>query len=126
MSDIQADLHYTSSHEWVRDNGDGTYDFGITDHAQEQLGDMVFVDLPAVGDSASKGAVFCTVESVKAAGDVYAPADVEVVAINANLEDSPELINSSPYADGYLLTFSSTDIGGLLDADAYKEVVDSE
>ncbi len=126
MSDIQADLHYTNSHEWVKDNGDGTYDFGITDHAQEQLGDMVYVDLPSVGDSASQSDVFCTVESVKAAGDVYAPANLEVIAVNENLEDSPELINQSPYTDGYLLTFKADDVSGLLDADAYQEVVDSE
>lgn len=126
MSSIREDLSYTNTHEWVRDNGDGTYDFGITDNAQEQLGDMVYVELPSVGDSISAGDSFCTVESVKAASDVYAPCDLEVVAINENLEDAPELINENPYDEGYLLTFKADDIAGLLSADAYQEVLDNE
>ncbi len=126
MSDIREDLSYTQTHEWVRDNGDGTYDFGITDNAQQQLGDMVYVELPSVGDSVGKGDSFCTVESVKAASDVYAPTDLEIVAINENLEDSPELINESCYNDGYLLTFKADGIDDLLSADVYQELLDNE
>jgi glycine cleavage system H protein len=126
MSEIREDLTYTNSHEWVRDNGDGTYDFGITDNAQEQLGDMVYVELPSVGDSINSGDSFCTVESVKAASDVYAPADLEVVAVNEDLEDTPELINQNPYDDGYLITFKTDVALDLLDANAYQELVANE
>lgn len=95
-------LKFTESHEWVRDNGDGTVTIGISEHAQEMLGDVVFVDLPEVGDTIDAGDSFSLVESVKAASDIYAPVTGEVVAINEDLEDSPELINSESYEGGWI------------------------
>lgn len=90
-------LKFTDSHEWVRDNGDGTVTIGISEHAQEMLGDVVFVDLPDVEDEVEAGESFSLVESVKAASDIYSPITGEVVEINEELEDSPELINEEPY-----------------------------
>jgi len=126
MSDIRYDRQYTKTHEWVMDNGDGTFTLGITDHAQELLGDMVFVELPASGDQISAESEFCVVESVKAASGVYAPSDLEVVKVNESLEDEPELVNSSCYDDGWLVKFKSNDLGELLNYEEYQEVVDSE
>ncbi|MEA3251029.1 MAG: glycine cleavage system protein GcvH [Pseudomonadota bacterium] len=129
MSNIPANLRYTESHEWVLDNGDGTLTIGITDHAQEALGDVVFVELPQVGRALDKGEEFGVIESVKAASDLYAPLDGEIVAINEALEDAPETVNSSPYEDGWLLTLKTGDsdaLDDLLDADAYAAIVDAE
>ncbi len=129
MSNIPAKLRYTDSHEWILDNGDGTLTIGITDHAQEALGDVVFVELPDVGRALDKGEEFGVIESVKAASDLYAPLDGEVVAVNAALEDAPETVNSSPYEDGWLLTLKPSDsaaLDDLLDADAYAATVDAE
>ncbi|MDW5375592.1 glycine cleavage system protein GcvH [Halomonas sp. HP20-15] len=129
MSNIPANLRYTESHEWVLDNGDGTLTIGITDHAQEALGDVVFVELPEVGRELDKGEEFGVIESVKAASDLYAPLDGEIVAINEALEDAPETVNSSPYDDGWLLTIKTSDsdaLDDLLDADAYAAIVDAE
>ena len=126
MSDIREDRKYTKTHEWVLDNLDGTYKMGITDNAQEQLGDMVFVELPSVGDSVDAGDNICVVESVKAASDVYAPVNLEVVAVNEKLEDEPELINSSSFDDGYLFDFTADNIDDLLSAKEYQELVDNE
>jgi glycine cleavage system H protein len=129
MSNIPANLRYTESHEWVLDNGDGTLTIGITDHAQEALGDVVFVELPEVGRALDKGEEFGVIESVKAASDLYAPLDGEIVAINEALEDAPETVNSSPYEDGWLLTLKTGDsdaLDDLLDADAYAAIVDAE
>ncbi len=129
MSNIPANLRYTESHEWVLDNGDGTLTIGITDHAQEALGDVVFVELPEVGRALDKGEEFGVIESVKAASDLYAPLDGEIVAINEALEDAPETVNTSPYDDGWLLTIKISDsdaLDDLLDADAYAAIVDAE
>lgn len=109
MSDISSDLKFTSTHEWVRSEGDGVYTIGLSDHAQELLGDMVFIDLPDVGDEVTGGEDCAVAESVKAASDIYSPITGEVVAINEELEDSPELVNSDPYASGWLFQVKSSD-----------------
>ena len=101
MSHTPQELRYASSHEWVRLEEDGVVVVGITDHAQEALGDVVFVELPAVGDQLDAGSEAGVVESVKAASDVYAPVTGEVIETNSALEDEPELINSDPYGDGW-------------------------
>jgi len=126
MSDIRNDRSYTATHEWVIDNEDGTYTLGITDHAQELLGDMVFVELPNLGDTISAESEFCVVESVKAASGVYAPSDLEVIEVNTSLEDEPELVNSSCYDNGWLVKFKSENLGGLLNSADYQKIVDSE
>ncbi|APZ41897.1 glycine cleavage system protein GcvH [Acidihalobacter ferrooxydans] len=117
-----SDLKYTKSHEWVRDNGDGTFTVGITDHAQEQLGDLVFVETPEPGVQLNVGDACAVVESVKAASDVYAPVSGEVVTGNAALADTPELINQSAQEDGWLFTLKPADpaaLTGLMSADEY-------
>ncbi|ATJ82897.1 glycine cleavage system protein GcvH [Halomonas beimenensis] len=129
MSAIPANLRYTESHEWVLDNGDGTVTIGITDHAQEALGDVVFVELPEVGAALAKGDEFGVVESVKAASDLYAPIAGEVVAVNEALEDAPETLNESPYEDGWIMKLRLEDaaaLEGLLDTDAYQAVADAD
>ncbi len=129
MSSIPAELIYTSSHEWIRKEQDGSYTVGITEHAQELLGDMVYVELPEVGEGVNAGDDVAVAESVKAASDVYSPLSGEIVAINESLEDSPELVNSDAYGDGWLFRIKPTDaseLDDLLDADAYQEVVDDE
>jgi glycine cleavage system H protein len=99
------DRRYTASHEWVQATDDGAFRMGISDHAQDELGDLVFVDLPEVGTSFAAGDGLAVVESVKAAADVYAPCDCEVVAINEQLAEQPELVNNQPHGDGWLLCF---------------------
>ncbi|NKF50788.1 glycine cleavage system protein GcvH [Shewanella sp. WXL01] len=129
MSNIPAELKYASSHEWVRKEADGSYTVGITEHAQELLGDMVFVELPEVGDTVSAGEDCAVAESVKAASDIYAPISGEVVAINEALEDSPELVNSDAFGDGWFFRVMPSDeaeVESLLDADGYQEVIDEE
>ncbi|OOE98966.1 glycine cleavage system protein H [Salinivibrio sp. MA351] len=124
---MDATLKYSESHEWVKDNGDGTVTMGITDHAQGLLGDVVFVDLPELGDSTEKGESFSLVESVKAASDIYAPVDGEVVAINDDLEDSPELVNDEPFEGGWIAKIKladDTNLDHLMDADAYAAAID--
>lgn len=126
MSNIPKELKYTSTHEWVRPEGDGIYTVGVTEHAQELLGDMVFVDLPDEGDTYAAGDDACVAESVKAASDVYAPIAGEIVGVNEDLEDSPELVNSDPYGDGWLFKVKASDeseVVELLPADAYQEVI---
>jgi glycine cleavage system H protein len=123
MSEIPNDLKYTKSHEWVRDNGDGTLTIGITDHAQDLLGDLVFVELPEKDAEVSALDAMAVVESVKAASDVYAPMDGTVVDVNEALVDAPELVNSSPYNEGWLYSLAPADtaaLNELLDADAYS------
>jgi glycine cleavage system H protein len=125
MSEIPSDLRYRDSHEWVRVEGDGTVVVGISDHAQGELGDMVFVELPEPGMSYDQGEACAVIESVKAASDVYAPLSGEVVEANGQLEDSPELVNSDPYGDGWLFKLLPSDasqIEGLMDAEAYAEL----
>lgn len=129
MSEIPSELRYTKSHEWVRRMEDGHLEVGITHHAQEQLGDMVFVELPEVGATMGAGDECAVVESVKAASDVYAPVNGEIVETNSDLEDSPDLVNQSPYADGWLFRLrpdDENDWDELLDADAYQELLESE
>ena len=123
MSNLPQDLSYLPSHEWVRNEGDGTVTIGVTDFAQEQLGDVVFVELPEVGTQLSTEEEFGVIESVKAASDLYAPVSGEVVEINEQLEDDPELVNSDPYGDAWLLKIKLSDtdeLNHLLDADSYS------
>ena len=129
MSNIPSELRYATSHEWVRNEGNGIVTVGITEHAQDLLGDMVFVELPEVGDSVSTGDDVAVAESVKAASDIYAPVTGEVVEVNEDLEDSPELVNSDPYGDGWLFKVKADDISeveSLLDADGYAESIEDE
>ncbi|WP_417582366.1 glycine cleavage system protein GcvH [Nitrincola sp.] len=129
MSNIPNELSYVASHEWIRDEGDGTVTIGITDHAQDLLGDVVFVELPEVGDQVSAGDDIGVVESVKAASDVYAPLTGEVIAVNEDLEDAPELVNGDPYGDGWFIRLRLTDaeeLTDLLDADGYAEHCEAE
>lgn len=129
MSRIPTELMYTSSHEWVRKELDGSYTIGITEHAQELLGDMVFIELPDVGDDLSVGDDCGVAESVKAASDIYAPLSGEVTAINEALEDSPELVNNDAYGDGWfyrIMPNDQSEFENLLDAEAYQDVIDEE
>lgn len=127
MSNVPNELKYKDSHEWVRKEADGTYTVGITEHAQELLGDMVFVDLPEVGRVVESGEDCAVAESVKAASDIYAPLSGEILAVNEELESSPELINSDPYTDGWLFKIKASDeseLGSLLDAEGYKKTIE--
>ena len=124
MTDNPSDRKYTSEHVWVRQQDDG-YLVGITDHAQNELGDIVFVEMPSIGDVISQGQKFAVVESVKTASEVYAPIDGKIIAVNEEVDDSPELINSDPYTQGWLVKLenSSADIDRLLDASVYADSV---
>ncbi|KML55039.1 glycine cleavage system protein GcvH [Burkholderia cepacia] len=126
MSNVPADLKYTDEHEWIRTEADGTLTIGITDHAQNTLGDIVFLELPPVGKQVKAGDAIGVVESVKAASDIYSPVSGEVVAINADAVDTPEEVNSDAY-DTWLFKVklaagASTD--SLLDAAAYSKLID--
>lgn len=126
MSNIPNNLRFAKSHEWVLDNGDGTVTVGISDHAQELLGDVVFVELPEIGRAVNAGEDFSLVESVKAASDVYSPVTGEVIEVNDALEDAPELINESPYGEAWIAKLKladSSDLSALLDASAYEAAV---
>lgn len=125
MSNTPTDLRYTKSHEWVQDTGDGTATIGITDHAQEMLGDLVFVDLPDVGDVVDAGAECAVVESVKAASDIYCPVSGEITAVNETLSDAPETINEDAFGDGWIFKIKlsdETELDALLDAAGYEAV----
>ncbi|WP_020393943.1 glycine cleavage system protein GcvH [Thiolinea disciformis] len=127
MSKIPSELKYTTSHEWVRDNGDGTITVGITDHAQELLGDLVHIELPEVEAEFGAEDALAVAESVKAASDIYAPVAGVVVDINDAVLDNPELVNSDPYGDGWLFTLRVEDmdvLDSLLDAETYASSVD--
>ncbi len=126
MSNVPAELKYTKSHEWVRDEGDGTVTVGITHHAQELLGDMVFIELPEVERELAAEEECAVVESVKAASDVYAPLAGVVTAANDAVVDAPELVNQDPYGDGWLWRMSADDMSGLIDAEAYQAIVDAD
>ncbi|MBW0131973.1 glycine cleavage system protein GcvH [Pseudonocardia oceani] len=121
---IPDDLRYTEAHEWVRDLGDGVVRIGITDHAQNQLGDVVFVQLPDVGASVAAGASIGEVESTKSVSDIYSPLAGEVVSVNDALADNPELVNTGPYEAGWMLELRVADGGldALLDAGAYADL----
>ncbi|KAA1035007.1 glycine cleavage system protein GcvH [Pseudonocardia sp. EV170527-09] len=128
-SEIPSDLSYTEAHEWVRRSGDGVVRVGITDHAQSQLGDVVFVQLPTVGDTLAAGDAMGEVESTKSVSDIYAPVGGEVVAVNDGLDAAPELVNSAPYGDGWIVEIrlaDGTSLDGLLDADAYRQLADGD
>ena len=122
---IPEDLQYTQSHEWVRIEGE-TATIGITDHAQNELGDVVFVELPGEGDTFDAGESFGTVESVKAVSDLYAPVGGEVVEVNSALEDAPENINEDPYGEGWIVKLRTTDEADLLSPEEYEKVVEEE
>jgi len=129
MSEIPEELLYTKSHEWIRKEDDGSIVVGITDHAQEALGDMVFVELPEPDTQVATGADLAVVESVKAASDIYAPVGGKVTAINEELADSPESINSDPYGDGWFLRMEPADaaeLDTLISAADYAAVVAAE
>ncbi|HEY9198907.1 MAG TPA: glycine cleavage system protein GcvH [Gammaproteobacteria bacterium] len=129
MSNIPADLKYTKSHEWLKLAADGTAVIGITEHAQDQLGDMVYVEVPDAGRSVGAGEACAVVESVKAASDVYAPVAGEVIEGNAALADTPEAVNQDPYGSGWLLKMKIADKGALdalMDAAGYAAFVASE
>ena len=129
MSDIPADLKYIASHEWVRVEGDGTVTVGVTDHAQDALGDVVYVELPEVDVGLSAGDEAGVVESVKAASDIYTPLSGTVIAVNSTLEDAPEQVNSDPYGEGWFFKLRLADAGELdelLDADGYADVCDAD
>ena len=122
---VPGDLQYTKSHEWVRTEGD-TATIGITDHAQDELGDVVFVELPEEGATFDAGESFGTVESVKAVSDLYTPVGGEVVEVNSTLEDAPEKINEDPYGEGWIVKLRTTDETELLSPEEYEKVVEQE
>ncbi len=129
MSNIPSDLLYTSSHEWVKDEGDDIVTIGVTDHAQELLGDLVFVELPEVGDNIETGGEAGVVESVKAASDIYSPVSGEVIEVNEDLADSPETINEQPYDGGWIYKLKlsdATELDALLNEEAYAAVVEAD
>ena len=128
MSNIPANLKYVKTHEWLRAEADGSITIGITDYAQNSLGDLVFVEVPKVGRNVAADEACSVVESVKAASDVYAPIAGEVIAANGKLGDAPELLNSDPYGEGWLFRIKPTDAGalaGLLDAAGYESFIKS-
>lgn len=125
MSAVPAELKFTKDHEWTKIE-DGVATIGITDYAQGELGDIVFVELPAVGDTFEKAEVFGTIEAVKAVSDLYAPLSGEVVEINENLEATPENVNSDPYGDGWMIRIKLSnpdEVDGLLAASEYEELL---
>ena len=129
MSNQPQDLKYAETHEWVRDEGDGVITVGISDHAQELLGDLVFVELPEVGAALVAGDECAVIESVKAASDVYSPLTGEVTEVNEALADAPETINDDPYVDGWIFKLKAADpaeLENLMDADAYTAHAESE
>lgn len=128
MSDIPSDLRYAASHEWARLEADGSVSVGISDHAQEALGDVVYVELPEIGQQLTAGQQAGVVESVKAASDIYAPISGEVVAINEQLTDSPESVNSEPYGSWFfrLQPSDASQLENLLDAEGYRAACDAE
>jgi glycine cleavage system H protein len=129
MSNIPADLKYAKTHEWARLNDDGSVTVGISDNAQEQLGDMVYIEVPDVGKIVAAAQPCAVVESVKAASDVYAPVAGEIVEVNSNLVESPETVNQDAYGEGWMFRLRPSDPGELeelLDADAYEAFLETE
>lgn len=124
MTLVPEDLRFTAEHEWIAETGDGTVRFGITDYAQDSLGDIVYVDLPSVGQSLTAGQACGEVESTKSVSEIYAPVSGEVVAVNGVLADAPETVNSEPYAQGWMVEVRlSADPEGTLDAAAYRALI---
>jgi len=129
MSNVPTELRYTKSHEWVRREDDGTVTIGITEHAQELLGDLVFVEAPEAGSTYAVGDDCAVVESVKAASDVYSPLTGDIIEANEALADTPEVINTDPYGEGWIFKMKLADEGeldSLLDATAYAEQIAAE
>jgi len=129
MNATPSNLKYAATHEWARDEGDGTVTVGISDHAQESLGDVVYVEQPEVGSTVTGGEEAGVVESVKAASDIYAPITGTVIAVNEALDDEPEKVNQDPFGDGWFFKLSPADSGeleDLLDAEGYQEVCEDE
>lgn len=129
MSDIPAEFMYTKSHEWVRKNDDGSLTVGISDHAQELMGDMVYIELPEVGASLEAGSDCAVVESVKAASDIYAPVSGEVIEANEKLGDNPEIVNKEPFGDGWMFRMQPSDeaeLEVLMNAKDYETLIASE
>lgn len=129
MSNIPVELKYAKSHEWARSNDDGSVTVGISDSAQDQLGDMVFIEVPEVGTTVTAEEACAVVESVKAASDVYAPIGGEIVEVNEDLADSPETVNNDAYGEGWIFRVEPSDAGelnALMDADAYTAFLASE
>jgi len=125
MSLVPDNLNYTVEHEWLKFQEDGQARVGITDYAQDSLSDVVFVELPEVGDQFTRGDVMAVAESVKAASDIYAPISGKIVSINEKLEESPELVNESPYEFGWMVLIEPEgEVNGLLDAASYRESID--
>jgi len=126
MSELPGDLRYTSEHEWLRKEEDGSVTIGITDHAQSALGDLVFVELPEVGQELDSGGEMAVVESVKAASDVYAPVSGTVLEVNSALADDPEKINADPYGEGWIVRMQpdEDEFGDTMDPDAYQDLLD--
>ena len=125
MSLVPDNLNYTEEHEWLKVQENGQARVGITDYAQDSLSDVVFVELPEVGDQFTKGDVMAVAESVKAASDIYAPISGKIVSINEKLEESPELVNESPYEFGWMVLIEPEgEVNGLLDATSYRESID--
>lgn len=126
MSTIPSELKYTKEHEWVRDNGDGTATVGITDFAQGELGDIVFVDISTLNEDVDQDASFGTIEAVKTVSELYMPVSGTIVEVNEALENDPELVNNDPYGEGWLVKVKMSDpaqLGGLLDSDAYGQII---
>jgi len=129
MTNVLDDLKYTKTHEWVRQEADGTLTVGITDHAQALLGDMVFIEVPEAGTAFTTGDDCAVVESVKAASDVYCPVSGEITESNEALADAPEIVNKDPFGDGWLFKLRPTDeneINDLFDATSYKEIMEED
>ena len=125
MSLVPDNLNYTEEHEWLKVQEDGQARMGITDYAQDSLSDVVFVELPEVGDQFTRGDVMAVAESVKAASDIYAPISGKIISINGKLEESPELVNESPYEFGWMVLIEPEgEVNGLLDAASYRESID--
>jgi glycine cleavage system H protein len=126
MRNVPSNLHYTKDHEWVKVEGDGTVTVGITDYAQAALGDVTFIDLPKVGKQLESADVFGTVESVKAASDLYSPVSGEVIAINSSLNDTPDLVNREPYEKAWMIKIklkSAAELDKLLDSSSYQSLL---
>jgi glycine cleavage system H protein len=124
MADVPSDLHYTTDHEWVKIDGD-VITVGITRYAADALGDVVYVDHPAVGSSHQKGAIVGEVESTKSVGEIFSPASGEIVETNQGVVDAPETINADPYGDGWLFRMRTDGVDGLMDAAAYTDLIGS-
>jgi glycine cleavage system H protein len=126
MSTIPSELKYTKEHEWIRDNGDGTATVGITDFAQGELGDIVFVDISSLNEDVDKDGSFGTIEAVKTVSELFMPVSGTVVEVNDALENDPELVNNDPYGDGWLVKIKLSDpsqLAALLDAEAYGQII---